>query len=119
MHYVNLSTSKIDLKSFTKNLYEKDDYADFDLNPSFLEDSSCSENQFKSAFKHESDADSKGSYAEHSLKDCLIKQKYRVRPGAHDVVSYNDRRIKANHRYSSWFLMCVENPDASNDYFLK
>ena len=40
-HYVNTSTLKIDLKSFTKNLCEKDDHADFDLNPSFLEDISC------------------------------------------------------------------------------
>ena len=72
-HYFNPSTLKIDLKLFTKHLCEKDECADFDLNPSFLEESSCSENQFTSAFKHGSDADSEGRHAEKSVKDCAIK----------------------------------------------
>ena len=45
--------------------------------------------------------------------------KKKVRHGAFNVVDFNGRKIKAKHRCSAWFMLCVENSDVSDTKFLK
>ena len=48
--FINPCTSRIDLKMFTKYLFEKDEHKNLELDPFNFDDSSFSDNQFVSAF---------------------------------------------------------------------
>ena len=69
LHFVNPFTFEIDLETFTKCLCEKDENADFELSCNFLDDSSYSDNQLLSSFKHFSDADNESSSPAHISKN--------------------------------------------------
>ena len=47
IHFINPQTRKIDLKLFTRHLFEKDEYADVELCNDYYLDSSCSENELQ------------------------------------------------------------------------
>ena len=48
VHFINPFTNKIDLKMFTEHLFEKDEHANLELDPSMFDDVSFSDNQFVS-----------------------------------------------------------------------
>lgn len=118
-HCVNPSAFKIDLRSCTHHMHSKDENADFELSCNFLDDSSFSDNQMLSAFKHFSDADDESCSSDCTCKSAKMKSSRRVRPGRCDIACCNDRHIKAKHRYSSWFMMHVEKTAADDDFWLK
>jgi len=119
MHFINPSTYKIDLKMFTKHLCEKDEWADFELETNFIDDSSCSHNQLLLKFDSDSDADCKFSSANEHVKKFSPKTPRKKRVGMCNIAYFNDHKMKAKHRYSSWFLMYIQNPDVNDKIFLK
>ena len=50
MYFINPVANKIDFKMLTKNLFENDEYANLELNPSLFKDSSNYSNKFIAAF---------------------------------------------------------------------
>ena len=117
VHFFNPNTNKIDLKMFTKHLCEKDEYANDELDNYFVDYSSYSDNEL---LKYMHSSDSFSSADEKSDNQCdKSKKKRRRNPVSTSVSVFKGRRIKTKQRYSSWFLMYVENPNTSDINWLK
>ena len=102
--FINTSTYKIYFKMFTQHLHEKDEWADLELEPSFLDDSSCSYNQLMSKFDSDSGADSELSSSDEHVKKSSSNKPRKKRAGICNITHFNGQKMKAKHRHSSWFF---------------
>ena len=115
MHFVNPHANKIDLKMFTKHLLAKDETSDLELDPNVFH---CSSDTGNDIFDTSTDADDEMSSCEEKKKPDLPKKR-KSRDGTFNVVQCGERLIKAKQRFSSWFLLYVDNPNLEDVSFLK
>ena len=119
LNFINPSTCKVDIKMLTKHLCTKDENANYELKLNACDDSSDSANPLLACLLNDSDAANTTSEEECAKVASKIKKKRKVRNGTFNVVNFNGRKIKAKHRCSAWFMLCVENPDVTDANFLK
>ena len=82
-------------------------------------DSSYSNNPLFSCLQNNSDSDDMTTDSDCTTLENKTPKKRKVRHGTFNVVDFNGRKIKAKHRCSAWFMLCVENPDVNDATFLK
>ena len=117
---MNPMCGEIKLKMRICHMNKKDEQVDHELHSTFHMISSNSDECGVSHLFNDTDACSSDSDWSVSNLDSTKKSKTRKnRSECYNIVAFEDWRIKAMQRYSSWFTMRVNNPNLDNNTVLK